>query len=108
MSITPRGMSIQEAYRLYRDGNLQVNRRYQRKLIWTISEKQRLIDSILKGYPIPLILLAERPKSNGTGIYEIIDGMQRLNAVFSFIENVFPLNGEYFDILELARAKQLA
>ena len=50
MSITPRGMSVQEAYRLYRDGNLLVNRRYQRKLVWTEQEKARLIDSILKGF----------------------------------------------------------
>lgn len=108
MSITPRGMSIQEAYRLYRDGKLLVNRRYQRKLVWTVPEKERLIDSILKGYPIPLILLAERPKVYGAGNYEIIDGMQRLNAIFAFVENAFPLEGEYFDIREFARAKQLA
>jgi hypothetical protein len=31
MTITPRGMSIQEAYRIYRDGKLLVNRRYQRR-----------------------------------------------------------------------------
>lgn len=43
MSITPRGMSIQEAYRLYREGSLLVNRRYQRKLVWTVAEKERLI-----------------------------------------------------------------
>jgi len=47
MSITPRGMSIQEAYRLYRDDKLIVNRKYQRKLVWTVEEKRSLIDSIL-------------------------------------------------------------
>jgi uncharacterized protein with ParB-like and HNH nuclease domain len=57
MSITPRGMSVTEAYRLYRSGSLLVNRKYQRKLVWTVSEKEKLIGSILKGYPIPLILL---------------------------------------------------
>lgn len=34
MSITPRGMSIQEAYNLYRSEKLTVNRNYQRKLVW--------------------------------------------------------------------------
>ena len=109
MSITPRGMSVQEAYRLYRDGNLLVNRRYQRKLVWTEQEKARLIDSILKGFPIPLILLAERSQIYGSGKYEIIDGVQRFNAVFSYIENYFPLDdGRYFDVLEFTRAKQAA
>jgi len=51
-------MSIQEAYRQYRDGGLIVNRKYQRKLVWTKSEKENLIDSILKDYSIPLILPA--------------------------------------------------
>ncbi|MEO0986198.1 MAG: DUF262 domain-containing protein [Cyanobacteria bacterium J06639_14] len=101
-------MSIQEAYRLYREGHLLVNRKYQRKLVWTISEKQRLIGSILKEYPIPLILLAERPKLYGSGHYEIIDGMQRLNAIFSFLENAFPYNNSYFDVSEFSRAKQVS
>ncbi|MCP8900625.1 GmrSD restriction endonuclease domain-containing protein [Gilvimarinus xylanilyticus] len=108
MSVTPRGMSVQEAYREYTDGNFRVNRQYQRKLVWTVDEKQKLIDSILAGYPIPLILLATRTDDQGKKVYEIIDGMQRLNAVFSFIENTFSLNGDYFDIEQLARAKQVS
>lgn len=108
MSIVPRGMSVTEAYRLYRSGSLLVNRKYQRKLVWTVAEKERLIGSILKGYPIPLILLAERPQIYGSGKYEIIDGMQRLSAIFSFIENTFMFDNKYFDIDEFSYAKQLA
>jgi uncharacterized protein with ParB-like and HNH nuclease domain len=103
MSITPRGMSIQEAYRLYRDDKLEVNRKYQRKLVWTVEEKQSLIDSILKNFPIPLILLAEE---KGANKYEILDGMQRLNAIFTYIENAFECEGNYFDVKEFSRANQ--
>lgn len=105
MSITPRGMSIQEAYRLYRDEKLIVNRKYQRKLVWTQEEKSSLIDSILCDYPIPLILFAEKNK-DGITKYEIIDGMQRLNAIFGFIENEFSCNNLFFDVNEFTRAKQ--
>lgn len=108
MSVTPRGMSIQEAYREFRDGNFRVNRRYQRKLVWSIEEKQKLADSILQGYPIPLILLAFTIREDGTKSFEILDGMQRLNAIFSFIENAFPVNGDFFDVAQLARARALA
>ena len=101
-------MSIQEAYRLYRDGCLLVNRKYQRKLVWTEQEKVDLIDTILKGFPIPLILLAERPQSHGFGKFEILDGVQRLNAIFSFIENFFSVSDKYFDVDEYSRAKQAA
>lgn len=108
LSITPRGMTVTEAYRLYRSGKLLVNRKYQRKLVWTLEEKEKLIGSILRGYPIPLFLLAERPQIHGSGKYEIIDGMQRLNAIFSFIENLFSFDGRYFDLNEYSYAKQLA
>ena len=108
MSITPRGMSVQEAYREYADGNFRVNRQYQRKLVWTVEEKRKLIDSILAGYLIPLILLATRVGDDGKKTFEILDGMQRLNAVFSYIENRFDLEKKYFDVEQLARAKQIA
>lgn len=107
MSITPRGMSVQEAYRLFRDDRLIVNRKYQRKLVWTLAEKQHLIDSLIKDYPIPLILLADASEG-GLTYYEIMDGMQRLNAIFSFIDNAYALNNKYFDIKEFSRAKQAA
>lgn len=108
MSITPKGMSIQEAYRLFRNGNLIVNRKYQRKLVWTGEEKEKLIDSILKGFPIPLILLAERPLLHGHGSYEILDGVQRLTAIFDFIENRISINNSFFDVEEFTRAKTLS
>jgi uncharacterized protein with ParB-like and HNH nuclease domain len=108
MSIVPRGMTVTEAYRLYRSGSFLVNRKYQRKLIWTVEEKERLIGSILKGYPIPLILLAERPQIYGSGKYEIIDGMQRLNAICSFIENSFAFEEKYFNTDEFSYANQVA
>ncbi|MCO6173671.1 DUF262 domain-containing protein [Flavobacterium sp. NRK F10] len=102
MSITPRGMSLQEAYRNYSEGKFLVNRKYQRKLVWTVDEKEYLIDSIVSDLPIPLILLAQ----TDDGKLEIIDGLQRLNAIISFIENRFSINGKYFDIKQSSRAQQ--
>lgn len=107
MSITPQGKSVQAMYVDFRKGKLIVNRRYQRKLVWTIDEKQNLIDSILHDYPVPLVLLAELKSGEHKGKLEIIDGMQRLNAIFSFIEQKFPLlNGKRFDIKHFLTAQQ--
>jgi len=108
MSVVPQGKAIQAMYRDYRDGNLLVNRQYQRKLVWDLAEKRALMDSILKGYPLPLILLAERADIHGAGRYEIIDGIQRLNAIFSFIEHSFDLEDCYFDLDQFATARQQA
>jgi len=98
-------MSVQEAYRHYREGRIQVNRRYQRKLVWTLQEKRKLVDSILRRYPVPLILLLEKGVDNGSQKYEIMDGLQRLDAIFSYIENKFSVEGKYFDVEQLSRAK---
>ena len=108
MSNTPQGRSVQTMYRDYRDGKLIVNRRYQRKLVWTLEEKQKLVDSILHDYPIPLVLLAELRSGSHAGKWEIIDGMQRLNAIFSFIEHGYPFDGKYFDLAQFSRARQAA
>lgn len=97
--------SIQSLYGWYAEGKLFVNRRYQRKLVWTLEEKQRLIESILKKYPIPAILLAER----ADGTYEIIDGLQRLFSIMSFIETSFTtLEGQYFDVAKFPTAQDRA
>lgn len=104
MSITPRGMSLQETYRNYSEGKFLVNRKYQRKLVWTVDEKEFLIDSIINDLPIPLILLAQTEE----GKLEIIDGLQRLNAIISFIENRFSVKKKYFDVKQSSRAKQSA
>lgn len=99
--------TIQSVYSWYREDKLYVNRRYQRKLVWTLEEKQRLIESILKGYPIPAILIAER--KGETGGYEIIDGLQRLHAIVSFIETSYPtLDGKCFDLTHFPTAKGYA
>lgn len=80
---------IQTIYGWYRGGSLLVNRRYQRKLVWTLPEKQKLIDSILKRYPVPLILLAE-PIGADPVVYEIIDGLQRTHAILPAMRAVMP------------------
>lgn len=99
--------SIQSVYSWYREDKLFVNRRYQRKLVWTLEEKQRLIESILKRYPVPAMLIAERKGSEST--YEIIDGLQRLHAIVSFIEGTFKtLDGKFFDIKQFPTAKGYA
>jgi hypothetical protein len=109
MAVSPQGISIQSLYRSYRDGSLTVNRQYQRKLVWTVAEKQKLIDSVLKDYPLPLFLLADKGLTPpGAVRLEVIDGMQRLNAIFSFIEHGFLLDDTCFDIGEFSRAKQAA
>jgi hypothetical protein len=104
--LTVKGETIESVYRQYRQNRYWVNRRYQRKLIWTMEEKQGFIDSVSRGYPVPIVLLAESA-SREPSTLEIIDGMQRLNAIASFIENDYAVGGAYFDLNTTAVTKEL-
>lgn len=71
-----------------------------------MEEKEKFIDSIINKFPIPMILAANCTKSEITG-YEILDGMQRLNAITSYIEGEFPVNNEYFNLDCVGHTKAL-
>src|SRR4051812_2729068 len=86
--------TLQTIYTWYAQDKLFVNRRYQRKLVWTLPEKQKLVDSVLAELPIPAVLMSEREG----GRYVIIDGLQRLHTLMSFVEQGFLTErDEYFD-----------
>lgn len=110
-SISSKSDSLQVIYDNYRKGLFIVNRHYQRKLVWTREEKMAFIDSIYNKYSVPLILLANIQREGEFQQYEIIDGLQRLNAICSFVENEFGIiyngNESYFDLQTLASTKEL-
>lgn len=110
-SISSRSESVQVVYDNYLSHKYIVNRRYQRKLVWTQQEKVDFIDSLLKNYSVPLFLLAQNTDTEGNITYEIIDGMQRLNSIVSFIENEFPVEWSgkqcYFNLDTLASTLNL-
>ena len=98
--------SIQTIYNYYVEKRYIVNRKYQRKLVWTLEEKEAFIDSIVKQFSVPLFLMAQYIDAENETTFEIIDGMQRLNAITSFIENEIPVLYDeklcYFDLDTLA------
>lgn len=71
----------------------------QRGLVWTLLQKQSLIETILKDIKIPAISVCVLEKENGEEIYQIIDGKQRLTTILAFSNNEFPIvidGVEYF------------
>ena len=101
-----RSEPVQRVFGFYKEGRLIVNRRYQRKLVWNVEEKQNFIDSILEGFPVPIFLFADISYEL-IDAFEIIDGMQRLNAVTSFIEGEFDIRGGFFDLETMVESKEL-
>lgn len=60
---------------------------FQRRAVWNKGAKSFLMDTIYKGFPIPVIFLRDRgiDKKTFESIREVIDGQQRLRTVISFI-----------------------
>jgi hypothetical protein len=62
---------------------------WQREEVWNKAKKQKLIDSILRGWKLPkfyFLLTGDGPKE-----YDVLDGQQRLTAVWEFFEGVLEL-----------------
>jgi hypothetical protein len=70
---------------------------YQRSSVWDLEQNQMLIDSILRKIDIPKIYLREL--KGGKFQYEIIDGQQRMRAIWDFFNNRFPLSEEAEHVL---------
>ena len=69
---------------------------YQRDLVWTLEDKQSLINSIFNNIEIGKFVLIERDYKPNQLPFEILDGKQRLNALTEFVENKFQYQGYYY------------
>lgn len=73
---------------------------FQRRAVWSEKARSYLIDTILRGLPLPKIYMRHQidPKTRKS-IREIVDGQQRLRAILDFLEDGFKVlkthNPEY-------------
>ncbi len=80
-------------HQLFESGQLELAAEFQRNSVWPRAAKAYLIDTILEGRPIPQLFL-QRYASAQTALpaYRVIDGQQRLRAVFDFLGDRFGLS----------------
>lgn len=73
-------MSVGEVMNLYKDKELKINPEFQRLFRWDQTQKTRFVESLLLGIPIPPIFVVQDEE----GVWELIDGLQRLSTVLEF------------------------
>jgi hypothetical protein len=96
--------SVLEQYRLsdliewHQKRQLVVNPYFQRRAVWTTPARVFLIDTILRRLPMPKIFMRTRVDTKTKRSYrEIVDGQQRLRAIFDFAEDKFALSNRAGD-----------
>src|SRR5271166_5021020 len=82
-------MSIGEIVSMYDNREIIIDPEFQRLFRWDISQKSKLIESLLLGIPLPSIFVFE--KENGT--WELIDGLQRISTILEFMGKLPSLTG---------------
>lgn len=76
--------SILDLQNLFNHGNLNLEPGFQRQSVWTERDRAKLIESILRNYPLPAIFLYKR-EEEGLLVYDVIDGKQRLESILMFM-----------------------
>ncbi len=85
--------SISRILEWHRDGGLKLRPDFQRRENWPQKAKIYFVDTILRGYPTPLIYLRPRLDSKtGLSRREVVDGQQRLTAIIQFAGGEFRLD----------------
>ena len=84
MQIRHETLTVADLLGRYEKGVLNLSPTFQRKSVWKDSDRRLLIESLVRGFPIPAIFLYQR-NDRGQVFYDVIDGKQRLETIFRFM-----------------------
>ena len=70
----------------YERGLLNLEPEFQRKSVWKVAQRSKLMNSILHGYPLPNVAIHKRYDEKLRCVrYDVIDGKQRLESILLFL-----------------------
>ncbi len=77
-------------------GELDIRPAYQREFIYKDKQREAVIDTVTKSFPLNVMYWAVREE----GGFEVIDGQQRTISLCQYVEGDFAFNGRYFHNLQ--------
>jgi hypothetical protein len=84
MQRIPRTHDITYFLDLHERGHLDLNPPYQRRSVWTRTDREYFIDTVLHNYPSPAIFIHRTIDDDGKAVYHVVDGKQRLETIIDF------------------------
>jgi len=89
----PKTASINDFREWKNRGELVLQPRFQRRKVWSPKAKSFLIDTILKGFPIPAVYIRQKiDLATQKTIREVVDGQQRIGAILDYINDKFTVS----------------
>ena len=91
-------LDIVDLYEWKNSNKLVYQTYFQRQFVWREKDKKDLIDTIMQGLPVPAIFICDAG-TDFTSLskrYNVLDGRQRLESIFEFLENQYKYNGKFF------------
>ena len=76
---------------------LDLNPPYQRRSVWTASDRKFFLDTIFRNFPCPPIFIHKTIDDNGLVTYHIVDGKQRIETILLFAENRIAMDKNFGD-----------
>lgn len=86
--------SVQKILDMNGEGKLNLNPGFQRLSVWNKKDRQLLVDTILRGMPLPNLFLWKRKEGNKI-IFDVIDGKQRIESLLEFTKAREPLSVKF-------------
>ncbi|MGP6177849.1 HNH endonuclease family protein [Microbacterium sp. A196] len=119
MKIEPREISVRELTKDYEDndeggvvgfgGKLDIRPPYQREFVYKDKQRDAVIDTLVKGYPLNVMYWSVRDnvEEDDERAYEVMDGQQRTISVCQYVEGDFAFDGRYFHNLQADEKEQI-
>lgn len=83
---TAKIVTVSDLVQWHNKGELELSPKYQRNNVWNEKAKSYLVDSIVRGLPIPPIFLRQTVDVNTKSTNrEVIDGQQRVRAILEYV-----------------------
>lgn len=86
-----RTYSISDFIEWDKNGHLELSPDFQRRSVWTDKAKSYLIDTILRGKPMPKLIITQRLEG-AKNIRVVVDGQQRLRAILGYYNGDFKIS----------------
>ncbi|MBA3896782.1 MAG: DUF262 domain-containing protein [Sphingomonadaceae bacterium] len=85
-SFDSRAYSINDFIEWERQKQLELNPFFQRRGVWSDKAKSYLMDTIIRGKPIPKFFIRQKLNvMTKTSLREVVDGQQRLRTILSYL-----------------------